>query len=229
MLRDERDGSARAVPCELVVFTGDWIPDHELARLAGAKLDPGTRGPAVDTTLRTSVPGLFAAGNLVQAAETADVAALSGRHAAAHVAAYLAAQWPSAGETATAGQAGGRHVPVPVMVAEPLLWISPNAVSPATRGHPADSSCCAPACSPAAPGWRCARTGACSSPGARAWYPDGAFGWTASGPASRPGRRAGAGDCVVDGGVRPARAGPSRFPARHQKDSEPNGTPAATI
>lgn len=117
-LRDDRDGSVRSVPCELLVFTGDWIPDHELARMAGARLDPGTRGPAVDTTLSTSVPGIFAAGNLVHAAETADVAALSGRHAAAEVAAYLAArplEWP-----------GGR---VGVTVADPLAWISPNAVS----------------------------------------------------------------------------------------------------
>ena len=133
MLRDERDGSARTVPCELVVFTGGWIPDHELARMAGAELDPGTRGPAVDTALSTSVPGMFAAGNLVHAAETADIAALSGRHAAARVAAYLAGRQPvvSAEQAASAGRAAGRREPVPVMVAEPLLWISPNGVSPA--------------------------------------------------------------------------------------------------
>ena len=86
---DVRTGAARFVPCELVVFTGDWIPDHELARLAGLAMDPGTRGPAVDTTLATSAPGVFAAGNLVHAAETADIAALSGRHAARHIAAFL--------------------------------------------------------------------------------------------------------------------------------------------
>ncbi len=142
LLRDDRDGSVRGVPCELVVFTGDWIPDHELARLAGAALDPGTRGPAVDTTLSTSVPGMFAAGNLIHAAETADVAALSGRHAAAHVAAYLAGQAAPAGQVALAGQAapagqaGGRCVPVPVMVAGPLRWISPNAISPVSPQPP---------------------------------------------------------------------------------------------
>jgi thioredoxin reductase len=137
ILRDERDGSVRTVPCELVVFSGDWIPDHELARLAGTELDPGTRGPAVDTALSTSVPGMFAAGNLVHAAETADVAALSGRHAAAQVAAYLD-RWPvaSAERAAMSGQAGGRREPVPVMVAEPLLWISPNGVSPASPEPP---------------------------------------------------------------------------------------------
>jgi thioredoxin reductase len=130
-VRDERDGSVRAVPCDLVVFSGDWIPDHELARLAGAELDPGTRGPAVDTTLSTSVPGMFAAGNLVHPAETADVAALSGRHAAGQLAAYLAGRRSSA----SAGPAGitdpvaGRKLSVRITVAEPLLWISPNAVS----------------------------------------------------------------------------------------------------
>jgi thioredoxin reductase len=141
MLRDERDGSVRAVPCDLVVFSGDWVPDHELARLAGAELDPGTRGPVVDTTLRTSVPGMFAAGNLVHAAETADVAALSGRHAAAQLAAYLAGRRSpaSAGPAGTADPVAGRRISVPITVAEPLLWISPNAVSPASpeppRGH----------------------------------------------------------------------------------------------
>jgi len=138
MLLDERHGCVRTVPCELVVFTGDWIPDYELASLAGSKLDPGTRGPSVDTTLSTSVPGMFAAGNLVHAAETADVAALSGRHAATRIAAYLAAGQSvvSAGQAAVAGQASGGGVRVPVMVAEPLLWISPNGVSPVSPEPP---------------------------------------------------------------------------------------------
>jgi thioredoxin reductase len=108
-----RDGTDRFVPCEVVVFTGDWIPDHELARRAGLALDPGTRGPAVDTALATSVPGVFAAGNLVHAAETADIAALSGRHAARQVTAFLR------------GELDDRYA-VPVLVEPPLRWISPN-------------------------------------------------------------------------------------------------------
>ena len=50
-LADLRTGETRFVPCDLVVFTGDWIPDHELARAGGLAMDPGTRGPAVDTAL----------------------------------------------------------------------------------------------------------------------------------------------------------------------------------
>jgi thioredoxin reductase len=117
-----RDGTARFVPCDTVVFTGDWIPDHELARRAGLALDPGTRGPAVDAALATSAPGVFAAGNLVHAAEAADIAALSGRHAARQVALFL-------NSGALRGEPGaGSAAPdrVPVLVEPPLRWISPN-------------------------------------------------------------------------------------------------------
>ena len=88
-IADTAGGNPRYVPCELIVFTGDWIPDHALARSAGLAIDAGTRGPAVDTALATSADGVFAAGNLVHAAETADIAALSGRHAARQIATYL--------------------------------------------------------------------------------------------------------------------------------------------
>jgi hypothetical protein len=115
-LTDTAGGERRRVACDTVVFTGDWIPDHELAVAAGLELDPGTRGPAVDTGLRTARPGLFSAGNVLHGAEPADVAALSGRHAAAAVASWLDGEdWP----TRT----------VPIMCRTPLHWVSPNAVS----------------------------------------------------------------------------------------------------
>jgi thioredoxin reductase len=113
-LRELDTGRTRSVPCDTVVFTGDWIPDHELAVLGSLELDAGTRGPRADTALRTTRPGVFAAGNVLQGAEPADVAALSGRHAAASVARWLA---------------DGAWVPqVPVLCLAPLSWISPNAI-----------------------------------------------------------------------------------------------------
>jgi len=125
-LADTRTGETRFVPCDVVVFTGDWIPDHELARAAGLAMDAGTRGPAVDTALETSAPGLFAAGNLVHAAETADVAALGGRHAARGIAEFLR----GAAGHGTAGGRGPAPQPVrlPVTVEPPLLWVAPNAL-----------------------------------------------------------------------------------------------------
>ena len=62
----------------------------------------------VDTDLETSAAGVFAAGNLVHGAETADIAALSGRHAARHIAAALRAQSAEAPPGPGARRAGGR-------------------------------------------------------------------------------------------------------------------------
>ena len=111
-----RDGRERFMPCDIIVFTGDWIPDHELARRSGTSIDPGTLGPAVDTALETSLPMVFAAGNLVHAAETADVAAAGGRHAARQIAAALR-DGPGHGDPR-----------IPVIAEPPFTWIFPNAL-----------------------------------------------------------------------------------------------------
>jgi thioredoxin reductase len=79
----------RTIDCDTVVVTGDWIPDHELARSAHLQMDPATLGPLVDTSQATDTPGTFAIGNLVHPVDTADVAALDGRAVAPHVLAYL--------------------------------------------------------------------------------------------------------------------------------------------
>jgi NADPH-dependent 2,4-dienoyl-CoA reductase/sulfur reductase-like enzyme len=118
-LTDLRDGATRRLACDTVVFTGDWIPDHELARALNLRIDPATSGPLTDQRLRASVPGVFAAGNLLHGAETADVAALEGRHAAAAIVAYLAGgAWPAAAEL------------VPVRCEPPLRWVTPGGVVP---------------------------------------------------------------------------------------------------
>lgn len=79
----------RRLSCDTVVFTGDWVPDHELAYRAGLAITQGARSPAVTAGFATSVPGVFAAGNLVHPAEAADMCALDGRAAARSVAAWL--------------------------------------------------------------------------------------------------------------------------------------------
>lgn len=121
------DGALRLITCDTVVFTGDWIPNHELARHGGVPIDPATRGPAVDTALRTARPGVFAAGNLLRGGEPAATAAHEGRHAAAAVLRHLGSgsPWPDAGP--------------PVRCEAPLLRITPNLVtvggSPPSHGR----------------------------------------------------------------------------------------------
>jgi NADPH-dependent 2,4-dienoyl-CoA reductase/sulfur reductase-like enzyme len=124
-LTDLDSGRTRTVDCDLVIFTADWIPDHELAVMAGCDLDPGTLGPLIDPGLRTTRPGVFAAGNLLHPAETADICALDGSHVAPAVAAYLRGpgEWPS-------------HLR---MVARPpLAWVAPNLLLAAGHTPPRD-------------------------------------------------------------------------------------------
>jgi thioredoxin reductase len=123
---DLDSGRARTIACDLVVFSADWIPDHELAAMAGIELDRGTRGPRVDGAMRTPLPGVFATGNLVHPAETADACALGGRHVAAAVAGHLGggAGWPSG------------HVRV--LADEPLRWVVPGLIAPGEGVAPRD-------------------------------------------------------------------------------------------
>lgn len=107
------DGARRMVACDTVVFTGDWIPDHELARAAGLEMDGGTLGPLVDSAMRSSTPGVFAIGNLVHPVDTADIAALDGAHVVNAVADFL--------RTPVWAGGGAR-----IRVEAPLRWISPG-------------------------------------------------------------------------------------------------------
>ncbi|MGW9447468.1 FAD-dependent oxidoreductase [Streptomyces sp. NPDC055632] len=112
-----RDGRASVLRCDTVVLTGDWIPDHELARARGLPLAPGTRGPVTDGALRTAAPGVFAAGDLLHGGEPAPVAAAEGRAAADAVLDHL----------------GGPPRPVgtaPITAAGPLRWVTPGLLGP---------------------------------------------------------------------------------------------------
>lgn len=125
------DGTESTIACDTVVFTGDWIPDHELARHAGLAIDPGTRGPAVTAAMCTTTPGVFAAGNLVHPVETADNAARSARVAARSILAHLATPAPPTGPDPGASPIDGA---VPVRVTGALRWAAPNLLHP--RAHP---------------------------------------------------------------------------------------------
>jgi hypothetical protein len=116
-LIDVASGQLREVACDTVVFTGDWIPDYELARLADVARDTHHGGPLVDTALRTSRAGVFAVGNLCHPVDTADVAALDGSAVAAPVMSWL--------RNGTAPPHGVR-----IRVDEPLQWVSPAIVRP---------------------------------------------------------------------------------------------------
>ncbi|HEX3090098.1 MAG TPA: NAD(P)/FAD-dependent oxidoreductase [Ilumatobacteraceae bacterium] len=71
--------NGRRIECDTVIFTGDWIPDNELARRSGLQMQPRLKGPLVDDAFRTSRESVFAIGNLVHKVAAADRCALDGK------------------------------------------------------------------------------------------------------------------------------------------------------
>jgi thioredoxin reductase len=75
------------VACDTLLVSIGLIPDNELARRLGVRLDPVTSGPVVRSTMETSRDGVFACGNAVHIHDLVDwvsqEATLAGAGAAA--------------------------------------------------------------------------------------------------------------------------------------------------
>jgi NADPH-dependent 2,4-dienoyl-CoA reductase/sulfur reductase-like enzyme len=73
------------IDCDTLLLSIGLIPDNELSRTLGLNLDPVTSGPIVNSCMETSMPGVFACGNVVHIHDLVDFvsqeAALAGRNA----------------------------------------------------------------------------------------------------------------------------------------------------
>lgn len=123
-LTDVNTSRTQTIACDTVVFTAGWIPDYELAFSGGLAIDSNLKGPRINLQMQTSVKGVFAAGNVIHAAETADVAALSGRLTAAKVQDFLQTGNWCAGSS------------VPIVCEPPIAWVSPQAIDPGAQHAP---------------------------------------------------------------------------------------------
>jgi len=76
---------AQDVKCDTLLMSIGLIPENELSQSLGIELDPVTGGPKVSSTLETSMPGLFACGNVLHVHDVVDFvtqeALLAGRFA----------------------------------------------------------------------------------------------------------------------------------------------------
>ncbi len=71
--------------CDMVVVTGKFRPESPLIDNTPIEQDPSTFGPRVSMDLMTSVPDIFAAGNVLRGADMHDLCALEGRLAARNI------------------------------------------------------------------------------------------------------------------------------------------------
>ena len=85
----------RFIPCDTLLLSVGLIPENELSAMAGVELDPMTQGAIVDQHRQTTVPGVFACGNVLHVHDLVDnvsrEAAIAGRSAARFAAGGFAA------------------------------------------------------------------------------------------------------------------------------------------
>ena len=65
-------GTEEEYACDTLLLSCGLIPENELSRELGVKLNPVTSGPVVDESLETNMPGVFACGNVLHVHDLVD-------------------------------------------------------------------------------------------------------------------------------------------------------------
>ncbi|MEG2086796.1 MAG: FAD-dependent oxidoreductase [Angelakisella sp.] len=81
-------GSEQVLDCDTVLLSVGLIPENELTRSAEIVIDPRTNGAVVYENMETSVPGIFAAGNVVHVHDLVDFVTGESKRAGAAAAIY---------------------------------------------------------------------------------------------------------------------------------------------
>jgi len=74
--------------CDTLLLSLGLIPENELSKNIGIKIDEITGGPNIDQCFETSLSGIFACGNCLQVYDTVDVLAVGAKQAGEHAARF---------------------------------------------------------------------------------------------------------------------------------------------
>jgi len=128
-------GTEQTLECDALLLSVGLIPENELSRMAGVALDPVTGGPMIDERCATSIPGIYAAGNVVHVYDLVDDVTASALRAGRYAAEY-ALRGAATGGAATRG-APAPQPTVPVMPGANVRHVVPQHLHlPALDGDP---------------------------------------------------------------------------------------------
>ncbi|MCL2539269.1 MAG: FAD-dependent oxidoreductase [Oscillospiraceae bacterium] len=108
------EGSKTDFECDTLLLSVGLIPENELSRAAGIAIDPKTKGPVVYDNNETSMPGVFACGNVLQVHDLVDYVTEEGERAGVSAARYIL------------GQTGSRGVETAVFTGENISYVLPQ-------------------------------------------------------------------------------------------------------
>lgn len=81
--------AAFEIACDTLLLSVGLIPENELAKEAGVAIHPQTNGAEVDSTMMTSVPGVFSCGNVLHVHDLADYVAEEAERTGRYVVDFL--------------------------------------------------------------------------------------------------------------------------------------------
>ena len=82
-------GTETVFDCDTLLLSVGLIPENELSRQAGVEIDPRTNGAAVYENMETSIPGVFACGNVAHVHDLVDFVTEESRRAGEAAARYV--------------------------------------------------------------------------------------------------------------------------------------------
>jgi NADPH-dependent 2,4-dienoyl-CoA reductase/sulfur reductase-like enzyme len=92
------------IDCDTVLLSVGLVPENELSKTAGVELNNVTNGPEVDSSLMTSMDGVFACGNVLHVHDLVDWVCEESRRAGRYAAQWLRGEHPSLQIRTRAGQ-----------------------------------------------------------------------------------------------------------------------------
>ena len=84
-------GTEERYTCDTLLLSVGLIPENELSRSAGVEMNPITNGPVVNESLETSIPGVFACGNVLHVHDLVDYVSEEAKRAGENAAKYVQA------------------------------------------------------------------------------------------------------------------------------------------
>lgn len=106
-------GSEFDLECDCLLLSVGLIPENELSRDLAIEMDRLTGGPVVDQLRQTSLPGFFAAGNVVHVHDLVDFVSEEGETAGKSAACYAKGLLHMAGRLTRVTATGGVRTAVP--------------------------------------------------------------------------------------------------------------------
>ena len=118
-------GTEEHYDCDTLLLSVGLIPENELSKAVGVELSPVTSGPLVNEQLETSIPGVFACGNVLHVHDLVDYVSEEAGQAGRSAARYV-----------QQGRSGPQHE-IPLQTAGAVRYTVPATLSPQRMGEKA--------------------------------------------------------------------------------------------